>query len=294
MPTLPTVPLGPHPITRLIVGGNPFVANSHYSRAMDQEMAAYYSAEQVVDVLQRCQAAGINAVQARGDYHRVLHWIELFRRQGGQLHWIAQTASEMHDVFQNIRILAAAGAMGVYHHGTRTDRYWQEGQIDRVEDYLKCMRDAGVQVGLGTHIPEVIVYAEEKGWDVDFYMACMYNLSRKPRESALVLQAQGKRRARARGDPHAVNDEEYLAEDRARMCAVVRQTPKTCLAFKILAASRNCATQADVRAAFAYAFSHIKPQDAVVVGMYTEHVDQVALNVEHTLRAIEAAAAQQT
>ena len=61
----------------------------------------------------------------------------------------------------------------------------------------------------------------------------------------------------------------------------------------VTTASRNCAAQADVRAAFAYAFSHIKPQDAVVVGMYTRHLDQVALNVEHTLRAIEAAAARQ-
>jgi hypothetical protein len=288
MHSLPTVPLGPHSITRLIVGGNPFCGNSHYSRAADQEMRDYYTAEQVVDVLARCQAAGINTVQARGDYHRVLYWMELFRRQGGALHWIAQTASEMHDVFQNIRILAAAGAMGIYHHGTRTDYYWQQGQIDRVQDYLKCMRDSGVQVGLGTHLPEVIEYAEEKGWDVDFYMACMYNLSRKPRESALVLQAQGD--AGAQRDPSQVNDEEYLAEDRARMCAVVRQTPKTCLAFKILAASRNCATQADVRAAFEYAFAHIKPQDAVVVGMYPKYVDQVALNVEHTLHAIRSEA----
>ena len=107
MHTLPTVPLGPHQITRLIVGGNPFCGNSHYSQAMNREMADYYTAGQVVDALKQCQAAGINTVQARGDYHRVLHWIELFRRQGGQLHWIAQTASEMHDVFQNIRILAS-------------------------------------------------------------------------------------------------------------------------------------------------------------------------------------------
>jgi hypothetical protein len=275
MHTLPTVPLGPHQITRLIVGGNPFCGNSHYSQAMSQEMADYYTPEQVVDVLAYCQAAGINTVQARGDYHRVLYWIELFRRCGGKLHWIAQTASEMHDVFQNIHILATAGAMAIYHHGTRTDRYWQEGQIDRVKDYLQCMRDSGVLVGLGTHIPEVIVYAEEEGWDVDFYMACMYNLSRKPRESALVSGVQN------------FDEEEYLAEDRTRMCEVVRQTPKTCLAFKILAASRNCATQSDVRAAFQYAFDHIKPQDAVVVGMYTRHLDQVTLNVQHTLYAIE-------
>ena len=40
------------------------------------------------------------------------------------------------------------------------------------------MRECGVQVGLGSHIPEVIGYAEERGWDVDFYMTCFYNLSR--------------------------------------------------------------------------------------------------------------------
>ena len=274
MTLLPTIPFGPHQITRLIVGGNPFCGNSHFSAERSREMAEYYTAERVVDVLAQCQAAGINAVQARGDYHRVLYWIELFRRQDGQLHWIAQTASEMHDVFRNIRILAAAGAIGIYHHGSRTDRFWQEGQIDRVEDYLKCMRDSGVQVGLGTHIPKVIVYAEEKGWDIDFYMACVYNISRKPRESALVSGVQD------------FAGEQYLAEDRARMCEVIRQTPKTCLAFKILAAGRNCATQDDVQAAFDDAFGYIKAQDAVVVGMYPRDIDQVTLNVRHALQAI--------
>ena len=275
MTTLPTVPFGPHRVTRLIVGGNPFCGNSHLSAAKSREMATYYTAEQVVEVLHRCERAGIDTVQARGDYHRVLYWLELFRREGGTLQWIAQTASEMHDVMQNIRILAAAGAIGIYHHGTQTDRFWQAGEIDRVEDYIKCIRDSGVQVGLGTHIPEVIEHAEEQGWDVDFYMACLYNLSRAPRESALV------------SGMHSFEQEQYLPEDRERMCAAIRQTPKTCLAFKILAAGRNCATQEEVGEAFRYAFGQIKAQDAVVVGMYPKHEDQVALNVRHTLRAIE-------
>jgi len=276
MTQLPTVPFGPHRISRLIVGGNPLCGNSHFSAAKSREMAAYYTPERVVEVLQRCERAGINTVQARGDYHRVLYWLELFRREGGRLHWIAQTASEMHDVFQNIRILAAAGAIGIYHHGSQTDRFWQAGEIDKVEDYLKCMRDCGVQVGLGTHIPEVIEYAEDEGWDVDFYMACTYNLSREPRESALVSGV------------HAFEREQYLPEDREQMCQVIRQTRKTCLAFKILAAGRHCGTQEEVGQAFQYAFDHIKEQDAVVVGVYPKDEDQIALNVAHTLRALGA------
>jgi len=249
-------------------GGNPLCGNSHFSPEMDADMRRHFSAEAVVRYLHRLQECGINTLQARGDYHRVLYWLELFKREGGRLHWIAQTASEMADVVQNIRVIAAAGAVGIYHHGTQTDRFWREDRIDDCLDYLKCMRDCGVQVGLGTHIPQVIEYSEEQGWDVDFYMACFYNLSRTPRESALV---SGK----------ASGGEVYPDEDPPRMCETIRATGKTCLAFKIMAAGRNCATQADVRAAFEFAFANIKPQDAVVVGMFDKYLDQIGLNVGH-------------
>ncbi|MBQ39282.1 MAG: hypothetical protein CME04_23090 [Gemmatimonadaceae bacterium] len=275
MTTLPTVPFGPVDVTRLIIGGNPLCGNSHFDETMSRQMREYHTAENVVATLQACQAAGINAVQARGDYHRVLHWMELFRREGGQLHWIAQTASEMHDIPQNIRILAAAGAVGIYYHGSRTDRLWKAGQIDTVLEDLKCARDCGVQVGLGSHMPEVFEYVEDHGWDVDFYMTCLYNLSREDRESALVG-----------GDQAAAAREKFAAQAPPRMMQVIQGTEKTCLAFKILAASRRCGSQQEVADAFRYAFDNIKPGDAIVVGMYQEHLDQVSLNVEHTRAAL--------
>lgn len=278
MTDIPKVPLGNSQIlvTRLISGGNPLCGNSHRSPELDAEMRAYFTAEQVVAYLQQLQASGINTLQARGDYHRVLYWLELFRRQGGQLYWIAQTASEMPDTCQNIRIIAAAGAVAIYHHGSRTDNLWHAGQIDLVKDYLACIRDQGVQVGLGTHIPEVIEYAEEKAWDVDFYMACFYNLNRNPRQSALVDARQAA----------AVGEETFLPDDPARMCRTIRNTGKMCLAFKILAASRLCEDQQEVARAFRFAFANIKSKDTVVVGMFPKHADQIRLNVEHTLAAL--------
>lgn len=260
-------------ITRLISGGNALRGYSHFSQEMDTEMSEYFTEENVVAYLHELEASGINTIVARGDYH-ILHWFELFRREGGRLHWIAQTASEMHDIFGNIRILAAAGAVGIYHHGSRTDQRWLEGRIDEVGDYLKCMRDCGVQVGLGTHTPEVIEYAEEKDWDVDFYMACFYNLNRKPRESKLVS-----------GGSSVAPTKIFNADDPARMCKVISRTDKMCLAFKILAASRLCSTQNEVRAAFEFAFSNIKAADAIVVGMFPKHIDQISLNVGHAIAA---------
>lgn len=110
------------------------------------------------------------------------------------------------------------------------------------------MRDCGVQVGLGSHIPEVIEYAEERGWNVDFYMTCFYNLSRDERASALVS-----------GDRAAATRERFLEEDPPRMAQTIQATPKTCLAFKILAASRHCGSQAEVAEAFRFAFEQRSP-----------------------------------
>jgi hypothetical protein len=276
MAELPTISFGEAHITRLISGGNPLVGNSHFSPELDREMAEYFTSEEVVRYCRRLVASGINTLQARGDY-RVLQWLELFKREGGRLHWIAQTASEMADVFENIRVIAATGAIGIYHHGTQTDNWWLSGQIDRVEDYLKCMRDQGVQVGLGTHIPEVIEYVEEKGWDIDFYMAAFYNLNRKHRESAV-----------AAGEFQP--GEEYPEGDPPRMCRVIKATDKTCLAFKVLAAGRRCASQEEVRETLAWTCANIKPQDAVVVGMFDKHIDQIPLNVGHAVEVCQRSA----
>ena len=273
-PTLPTVRLGDHQVTRLIVGGNPFHGNSHFSTEMNEDMADYYKVERVVETLHRAEAAGINTVQNRGDY-RVMNWLELFRREGGQLHWIAQTASEMHDVFRNIRVIRAAGAIAIYMHGSQMDWWWEAGEIDKAVDYMKLIRDLGLPVGLAAHRPQIIEYSEEHGWDVDFYMACFYNIARKEGRQSAIVAGQTD-----------YWPEPFLEEDPPRMCETIRATDKTCIAFKILGAGRRCQSQEEVAAAFQFAFDNIKETDLVNVGFFPKYLDQPRLNVEHTLRAL--------
>jgi hypothetical protein len=78
--------------------------------------------------------------------------------------------------------------------------------------------------------------------------------------------------------------EVYLESDPARMCEVIRQTSKTCLAFKILAAGRLCETPEAIESAFQFIFAHIKPTDAVIVGIYPEYSDQVAEDAALTIK----------
>ena len=260
---LPTIALGNHQVTRLIIGGNPFSGGSHASPEMDRAFLDYYTTENIKAALRECEAQGLNAMQSRGDRH-IMRMLREYRNEGGTLQWIAQTASEMRDLLGNVRSLADAGAIAIYHHGTRTDALWREGNIAEMRELLQVMRDCGVAVGVGTHLPEVVEYVEEQGWDVDFYMACFYGLGiPRPKDGNMGQFLPG---------------EVYDDADRERMTATIRACAKTCLGFKILAASRKCASPETVSEAFAYAFAHIKPQDAVVVGMFQRDLNQVAMN----------------
>lgn len=265
MPALPQVPFGPASLTRLVIGGNPFRGNSHFSPAMDEAMRRYYTVARIKQALHAAERCGVNTVQARGDV-LILQCIREYWDEGGAMHFIAQTASELRDLAGHVRDLAAFGALGVYVHGTFTDRHWHAGGLGPVRDLLGRIRDTGVQTGLGTHIPEVIDHAEAHGWDFDFYMACLYNLSRPQRRSALESGQAG--------------PEHFDHDDKWAMFERIRATDKPCLAFKILGASRLAASPESLRQAFRDAYAHIKLQDACVVGMFPKETDQIAENAE--------------
>ncbi len=261
---LPQVSFGPHRISRLIVGGNPISGNSHVSAELSREMTDYFTAANVLRLLRECEAAGINTWQSRGDRH-IRRLLNEHRLEGGRLHWIAQTASEYADIPKHIRDLAAAGAIGIYHHGAQTDRFWRAGRIEQAREMCKVMRQTGVQVGLGTHIPEVIDYVESKGWDLDFYMTCLYNLSRTKQEAEKLA-----------GRP--CPGELFWDPDREEMLRRVRQTTRPCLIFKVYAASRKCSSRQQMLAAFKQVAAAAKPVDCVVIGMFPKHKEQVREN----------------
>ena len=64
----------------------------------------------------------------------------------------------------------------------------------------------------------------------------------------------------------------------------MRQTSRPCLAFKILAAGRLSERKESVEQAFRECFQSIKPNDAVIVGIYDRYADQPAENAEYTRR----------
>ena len=209
------------------------------------------------------------AVPRRPPHHASLHE---YRQEGSKIQWIAQTATEYADLKRNLAEISALKPIAIYLHGNRTDSYWRAGQIEELTSSLKAIRQTGAMVGLGSHIPEVFDDAESKGWDVDFYMTCLYNLTR-PRDEVTRL-----------GGP--AQGEYFRDADCELMLQRVKRAGKPCLIFKVYGATRRCATAASREAAMDLAFRYAKPNDAVVVGMFPKYTEQVAENCRFVVKAI--------
>ena len=268
---MPEVPLGSHSISRLIVGGNQQIGAAHQSKEMAMHMIEYFTVDRTVEFLKSCIAQGINTWQSNYS-EKTRDSLTKLREEGEDINLHPLSAPVMADRDDGWAKMLALKPIGVYTWGLMTDRWWREGKIDTTLDFLKRIHDAGVLVGIGTHIPEVIEYAEEKGWDVDFYMASLYKWGKSKDEILEIM-------------PEVPHDgyggwELYMPSELPKMCDTISKTKKTCLAFKLFAGGRTCSTPEQVSGVFEYVLGHIKPTDAVVVGMYPRFADQVTENAD--------------
>src|SRR5215217_2900050 len=84
---LPTVKLGPHTVTRMIVGGNPVYGHSHFNKLFSQHLTDWHTPGRVVELLQSCEKAGINTWQ-NSYADRTLQDIDRVRKAGVPFHWL--------------------------------------------------------------------------------------------------------------------------------------------------------------------------------------------------------------
>jgi hypothetical protein len=276
-PKLPQIKIGKYSISRLICGCNPFGAMSHTSPMIDFEFRQYYTLEQIAQTVRKCQEEGINTAQGlTAERYKALV------KAGGNIQVLANGRGDP----AGIKAIIENGAIGIHHYGVTTDALYKQGKISTAREYLKRVRDAGVLVGLTTHIPEVVDTVESQGWDIDYFMTCVYQWGRTTedleklfgdKKDLLPVEAY----SMVVGDGYA---EVFLNGDPPKMYKRIRQTKKPCLAYKILAAGRKCLSASSIEDAFKEAFENIKPSDAIIVGMYDRYVDQIAENCGYVRR----------
>jgi hypothetical protein len=273
---LPKIKLGRAEVSRLIVGGNPFYGYSHFNRLLSTHMSEWCTPERVCEILKHCQHCGINTWQFSHD-PRTMSDLARHRAEGGQMQWILLSHPPIENDHSLLKEVVKHKPIGIVHHGGSAERKRQNGRIREVRDFLKAVRDSGVLVGLSTHDPSFLDQAESENWDVDFYMTALYYLTRP---AQLWKKELG---ARPIG-------EIYLPDDPPKMFRAIRQTNKSCLCYKVLAAGRLSDSPRQIDAAFESTFRAIKPNDAIIIGMYPRFSDQVRDNAERVRRILTAPA----
>jgi hypothetical protein len=269
---IPKMKFGDAEISRLVLGVNPLYGFSHYNNNFSNAMREWYTQDRVCEVLHRACSFGMNAFnfismgRARQDWARFLN-------EGGHMHLIVQVTAK-DDAAELVRELKP---LALQRRGEEIDAAFKNGTMAAEREWCKRARDLGALVGVGTHKPEVIELVEEQGWDVDFYSGCVYNRTRTEDEWKKVLN----------GELPEMPREIYIQSDPARMYKVMRQTPKTCFAFKILAAGRVADNA--VANALRTAYASIKPNDGVYIGVFPRDKDEIRENAE-TVHSILAGA----
>jgi len=236
---------------------------------LDRHMQEYFTPEQIVEFLWKCEQEGINTHQFSNP-EQMREVFQKLRDRGSEMKFIClhsggSQQSSVEKVVQDTQPIA------IVHHGGVTDRLFREGKSGNVHDFVKRVKDAGVLAGVSAHNPDCIKQIADEGWQVDFFMACFYYLTRTPEELEKM--------------PPVVTVQigySFFASDPMTMTKVIRQVDQPCLGFKILAAGRMCGSDHKVEAAFKFAFEHLKSIDGVIVGMYPRYHDQIRQNVQYT------------
>jgi hypothetical protein len=261
---LPTAEIGKLQVSRLILGGNPIYGHSHFNRLYSQHLREYHTPERVVSLVRDCAKAGINTWQNSYTLRTVSDVLRC-REEGIPFHWFLLGKGDWVSNPSIIETAAKNQPDGIAPHGSSAERLHREGRLNILRDMLKRIRQTGCLVGLSAHNPAVIEIAEDQGWDVDYYMCCAYYHNRPQDE---VTEMLGERPM----------GEVYLRSDRDRMMTIVGNASKPCLVYKVLAAGREVLSSRGIQDAFKFALDKMKPNDAMIVGMFQEFGDQVAMN----------------
>lgn len=270
---LKTVDFLGKPITRLIAGDNPVNGHTYIPDLVSRDdMLGYYTEEKVLEAMQESIRCGCNAWMPLGNdfmLRAIYHHQRLVEKP---LEFIFQSYAPI-DFKVNLRMMAEVAPLGIYHRGTDTDGFCEEGQFAILKDRIKMIKDLGLKAGLGTHVPETMLRAEYEDWGCDFYVSCLHN-SRK-QGAALSSFITGKPK-----------DTDFDMEDRALMFKAIREVPKPCIAFKIFAGGQifrglgRDQWPAAAEAAIRETYANIKPVDIACVGFFQRDSNQLRENAE--------------
>ncbi len=258
----PRTVVGGISLSRMIIGTNWLAGWSHRTPSADamikERHAAPESIEPMLDVF---LSHGVDTMMAPfGQTPAILEAVRRAEQKHGRGMILIDTPMINVDDNPNARREAEAairrsremGAQFCLLHHSSAEQLVNKNkhEITRLDDYTKMIRDAGLIPGLSAHMPELVVYSDEQGYDVETYIQ-IYNCM------GFLMQVE----------IETVNQ-------------IIRAAKKPVMTIKPMAAGR-CTPFVGLN----FSWATIRDCDMVTVGCFNER--EAAEDVELSLAALE-------
>ncbi len=182
----PRTTVGGISVSRMIIGSNWMAGYSHRSPAADAMIRERHAApESIEPMLSAFLSYGVDTIMAPfGQTPAILEAIRRAEQRSGRGMILVDTPiinvddnaaarKEAETVIRHSREMGAAFCL-LHHSSVEQLVNKNRHEICRLDDYTKMIRDAGLVPGLSAHMPELVVYSDENGYDVETYIQ-IYN-----------------------------------------------------------------------------------------------------------------------
>ncbi len=262
MSQFPRTEVGGVSLPRMLIGTNWVLGYSHTSVSADQMIRRRYAeGESVAALLSAYLAYDIDAIMApHNPDGALMAGIRLAdERAGRKLILIDTPIIDVSDTKEGraeaLKVIRRSKGMGATfcmpHHSSVEQLVCKhKGTIERLPDYLDMIRQEGMIPGLSAHMPEIILYSDQNGYDVETYIQ-IFNCA------GFLMQVEI----------------EYIAK-------VIQGAKKPVMTIKAMAAGR-----VSPYVGLTFSFATLRGCDMVTLGAYD--ADEVHEDVEIAMAAIE-------
>ena len=182
MQEFPSTTVGGVSLSRMLIGTNWLLGWSHTSASADAQIKRRYdSAQAFKPVLEAYLRHGVDSIMAPfGASPELMEAIRDTEQKMGREILLIDTPTlnvddnpqARREAEQTVKESAKRGAKFCLLHHSCAEQLVDKnkGVIRRLDDYTKMIRDAGMIPGLSAHMPELIVYSDANGYDVETYI----------------------------------------------------------------------------------------------------------------------------
>jgi len=277
---LPKGKVGPHQLSRLIMGGNLIGGWAHARDLIYAEslFKAYNTEKKIFETLMLCEQAGINCINI--GFPTIDLMVKYRKVTGSKIKVITQVGirEKADDIYADVTEAVDKGIDIIQLQGNWCDWLTRDSRFEVIDGMMNRIRSHGIVAGMGAHTIDSFINCEENGIIPDYYMKTMHHdnyWSAHPRENRVAFEVDG-----AKSKDHNMFHDNCFCPFPDRTVEFVNRAQVPVMGFKVLAAGAI-----HPKDGFKWAFEN--GADFICVGMFDfQVVDDVNICI-NTLQNLE-------